>query len=62
MTGGVRNKEDEDRADEVEQLERDLGVDHLISVQRNISFQRMGQLLITTQVLILLSRYKLFKV
>ena len=62
MTGGVRNKEDEDRADEVEQLERDLGVDHLISVQRNISFQRMGQLFITTQVLILLSRYKLFKV
>ena len=51
MAGGVRNKGDEDRADEVEQLARDLGVDHQISVERNISFERMGQLFRTAQVI-----------
>ena len=32
MTDGMRNKGDEDRPDEIEQLVRDLGVDHQISV------------------------------
>ena len=50
MAGGVRNDGDEKRADEVEQLSQELGIDHLISVERNITSERMMQLFKTAQV------------
>lgn len=52
MAGGVRNDGDEKRADEVERLSKELGLDHLISVERNITTERMMQLFKTAQVLL----------
>jgi len=44
IAGGVRNRGDEDRADEVERLAAELGLSDAIQVERNISSERMQHL------------------
>jgi len=49
MAGGVRNEGDEKRANDIEALASEYGLENDISVERNISFERMQQLFKTAQ-------------
>ena len=44
MAGGVRNEGDENRADELENLAKKMGLEDFIKIERNVSFPRILEL------------------